>query len=158
MKINTDIYSDSLFTTPRQNVLTLKTEAKIDDVFNNKYENENKNKNMTVILTTDICNNYPIYHITLSQKKSKEEHCQLIRLTNGSKQGKYMNDIRNQNWWLANRYDSWQAEFTCFSESLKGILRCLPSNESNYTELHANLRKYASTPSSTLTLLFDSKT
>ena len=37
---------------------------------------------MTGILTTDISDQYPIFHISLNQKKPKEEDYQMIRLMN----------------------------------------------------------------------------
>ena len=46
--------------------VTLKTATIIDNIFTNAYENENKY--MTGILTTDISDHYPIFHIAACKK------------------------------------------------------------------------------------------
>ena len=109
--------------------VTHTTATIIDNIFTNKYENDNKY--MTGILTTDISDHYPIFHITLCHKKPKEENYQLIRLINGSNLEKYKNGIQNHDWTQVNNYNSCQAAYTYFSETIKKYLsRCLPSHES----------------------------
>ena len=76
---------------------------------------------MTGILTTDISDHYPIFHISLNQNKPKEEDYQMIRLINGSNFEKYVNDIQNHDWSLVNHHDSCQAAFTYFAETIKRI-------------------------------------
>ena len=62
--------------------ITPKSATVIDNIFANEYENEHRY--MTGILTTDISDHYPIFHISLNQNKPKEEEYQMIRLINGS--------------------------------------------------------------------------
>ena len=93
----------------------------IDYIFRNKYENYNKY--MTGILTTDISDHYPIFHITLCHNKPKEENYQLIRLINVSNLEKYKNGIQNHDWTQVNNYNSCQAAFTYFSETIKTIFQ-----------------------------------
>ena len=99
--------------------ITPKSATLIDNIFANKYENEHRY--MTGILTTDISDHYPIFHISLNQNKPKEEEYQMIRLINGSNLEKYVNDIQNHDWSLVNHHDSCQSAFTYFAGKLKGI-------------------------------------
>ena len=99
--------------------ITPKSATLIDNIFANKYDNEHKY--MTGILTTDISDHYPIFHISLNQNKPKEEDYQMIRLINGSNLEKYANDIQNHDWSLVNHHDSCQSAFTYFAETLKRI-------------------------------------
>ena len=101
--------------------ITHQTAAIIDNIFTNKYVNENKY--MTGILTTDISDHYPIFHIIPCQNKPKEENHQLIRLINGSNLEKYINAIQNHDWSQVNFYNSCQAAFTYFSETLKAFFQ-----------------------------------
>ena len=78
---------------------------------------------MTGILTTDIFDHYPISHIIPCQNKPKEENHQLIRLINGSNLEKYINAIQNHDWSQVNLYNSCQAAFTYFSETLKAFFQ-----------------------------------
>ena len=101
--------------------VTLKTATIIDNIFTNAYENENKY--MTGILTTDISDHYPIFHIAPCKNKPKEESHQLIRLINGQNLEKYINGIQNHDWSHVNHYKSSQADFTYFSDTLKSIFQ-----------------------------------
>ena len=99
--------------------MILQTATIIDNIFTNKYEN--KNKYVTGILTTDISDHYPIFHIIPCQNKPKEENHQLIRLVNGSNLEKYINAIQNHDWSQVNFYSSCQAAYTYFSETLQAF-------------------------------------
>ena len=99
--------------------ITPKSATLIDNIFANKYDNEHKY--LTGILTTDISDHYPIFHMSLNQNKPKEEDSQMIRLINGSNLEKYANDIQNHDWSLVNHHDSCQSAFTYFAETLKRI-------------------------------------
>ena len=80
------IYKDPKYNVPNAQVWcatqTPKSATLIDNIFANKYENGHRY--MTGILTTDISDHYPIFHISLNQNKLKEEEYQMIRLINGS--------------------------------------------------------------------------
>ena len=104
--------------------ITLKPATLIDNIFANKYENEHRY--MTGILTSDISDHSPIFHISLNQNYPKEEEYQTIHLINGSNLEKYINDIQNHDWSLVNHHDSCQSAFTYFAETLKGILMLSP--------------------------------
>ena len=108
--------------------VTHSTVTIIDNIFTNEYENDNKY--MTGILTTDISDHYPIFHITLCHNKPKEENYQLMRLINGSNLEKH-NGIQNPDWTQVNNYNSCQAAFTIFFRNHKNYFsRCLPSYKS----------------------------
>ena len=51
--------------------ITPKSATLIDNVFANKYENEHEY--VTGILTTDISDHYPIFHISLNQNRPKKK-------------------------------------------------------------------------------------
>ena len=101
--------------------VTLKTTTIIDNIFANEYENENKY--MTGILTTDISDHYPIFHITAYKNKPKEDSHQLMRLINGPNLEKYINSIQNHDWSHVNHYESCQAAFAYFCDTLKSIFQ-----------------------------------
>ena len=112
--------------------VTHNTATIIDNIFANKYENDNKF--MTGILTTDISDHYPIFHITLCHNKPKEENYQMIRLISVSNLEKYKNGIQNHDGTQVNNYNSCPAAFTYFFRNHKNYLsRCLPSYKSSKT-------------------------
>ena len=96
--------------------VTSKTATIIDNIFTNEYKNENKY--MTGILTTDISDHYPIFHIIQCQHKPHKDQYQLIRLINDSNLDKYINAIQNYEWALVTQQRSCQTAFTYFSDVL----------------------------------------
>ena len=99
--------------------VTSKTATIIDNIFTNEYKNENKY--MTGILTTDISDYYPIFHIIQCQHKPHKDQYQLIRLINDSNLDKYINAIQNYEWALVTQQRSCQTAFTYFSDVLTQI-------------------------------------
>ena len=99
--------------------VTPKTATIIDNIFTKEYKNENKY--LTGILTTDISDHYPIFHIASFENKPQEDNFHLIRLINSSNLEKYINAIQNYDWSRVNHYDSCQTAFSHFSEALKDI-------------------------------------
>ena len=76
--------------------VTPKTATIIDNIFTKEYKNENKY--LTGILTTDISDHYPIFHIASFENKPQEDNFHLIRLINSSNLEKYINAIQNYDW------------------------------------------------------------
>ena len=78
-----------------------KTATKIDNILAKEYKNENKY--LTGILTTDISDHYPIFHIALFENKPQDNH-HLIHLINSSNLEKYTNTVQNYDWSCVNHY------------------------------------------------------
>ena len=73
---------------------------------------------MTGILTTDISDHYPIFHIIQCQHKPHKDQYQLIRLINDLNLDKYINAIQNYEWTFVTQQRSCQTTFTYFSDVL----------------------------------------
>ena len=106
--------------------ITRESSTLIDDIFSNNY-NVNDHQ-VNGILKTDITDHSIIFHIlSLKVEKSCNDEHKIVRIINSTRTQRYIEKIRNTDWFILESYQQCQTYFSKFLKMFKNIYDdCFP--------------------------------